>query len=88
MKLTSLQLSFRVISRVEEDAAKVLTQMHSLSCLARLQELTIMCHFRPYIYMQNCISNLQSGLQAHLKEARVQVTSLAYLIEVLPVAQS
>ena len=83
-QLTSLQLSFRVASRVDEDASKVLAQMHSLSRLAHIQELTITCRFRDYIYMQTCISKLQSNLQAHLKDAKVRVTSLADTIAVLP----
>ena len=87
MQLTSLQLLFRVLSRVEEDATKVLGQMYSLSHLARLQDLTITFHFRPYIYVQKCVSKLQSNMQARLKGASVQVTSLVDPIVVLPVAQ-
>ena len=88
MQLTSLQLSFHVTSRVEIDATQVLAQMDRLSHLACLHKLTVICRFRPYIYVQKSVSSLQSSLQAHLKDARVQVTSLVDPIVVLPVVQT
>ena len=86
-QLACLQLSFRIMSRVEKDASDVLAQMYSLSHLARLQELTITFHFRPYIYVQKCVSKLQGNMQAHLEGASVQVTSIVDPIVVLPVSQ-
>lgn len=76
MQLASLKLSLRITSRIERDAIDVLAEMCSLSSLACLQELSIVCRLRPYIHVQPWISQLQDTLQAHLTDAQVQVKSL------------
>lgn len=73
----------------ENNAIEVLTEMHSLSCLVCLKELSIVCHFRPYTYVQHapiaqCLTKLQSTLQAHLEDAQVQVAPLGDPIVRLP----
>ncbi|KAL3133058.1 hypothetical protein ABBQ38_006964 [Trebouxia sp. C0009 RCD-2024] len=87
MQLASLKLSLRITSRIERDAIDVLAEMCSLSSLAFLQELSIVCRLRPYIHVQPWISQLQDTLQAHLTDAQVQVTSLGDAVVVIPVAQ-
>ena len=81
LQLTSLKLSFRVVPESSFQATNVLTAMRSLLCLVCLKELSILCHFTPYMYVQHapiaqCLTKLQSTLQAYLEDAQVQVTPL------------